>query len=218
VAQPVTNTEPSLETTQQEVEEKKYRSISLPIDGLIRSLANRLGGAKAKEVERFIKFAMVGTLGAVVDLGVLNLMQFTLLPPVNDLGERNGFTFLFGIFIPFAVVAATISFIAAITSNFFWNRFWTYPDSRSRSVRRQMVQFATVSTIGWLSRSIWIGVSFFFVGRVVVSIVQMINPAYAPPIEMVGKIGVNVSTLMGIFIVMIWNFFANRYWTYSDVD
>lgn len=213
----VTNQESSVDASQDGTAQM-YRSITLPIDGLIRAVANRVGGSKSKEVERFIKFAMVGTLGAMVDLGVLNLMQFTFLPPINELGERNGVVFPFGVFVPFAVIAATISFVAAITSNFFWNRFWTYPDSRSRSIRHQMVQFATVSTIGWLSRSLWIGVSFFFVGRVAVSVIQVVNPLYSPPVEMVGKIGVNVATLIGIFIVMVWNFFANRYWTYSDVD
>lgn len=199
-------------------EQSKSRSISMPIDGLIRTVANKVGGSKAKEVERFIKFAMVGTLGAVVDLGTLNLLQFTILPPVNSADETIVLPLPFGINIPYAVIAATLSFIAAITSNFFWNRFWTYPDSRSRPIRQQMIQFTAVSVVGWISRTIWIGLSFRFIGDLAVSIAQIVNPAFTPNVEAVGKIGVNISTLMGIFIVMIWNFFANRYWTYNDVD
>jgi len=199
-------------------EKPNTRAITMPFDGIIRAIATKVGGSKAKEVERFIKFAMVGTLGAIVDLGTLNILQFTILPPVDSAGETLALPLLFGFALPFAVIAATFSFIAAITSNFFWNRFWTYPDSRSRPMRQQMVQFATVSVVGWISRSIWIGLSFRFIGNLAVSIMQIINPAFAPDVEFIGKLGVNISTLMGIFIVMIWNFFANRYWTYSDVD
>ena len=46
------------------------------------------------------------------------------------------------------VIAGTISFIAAIISNFIWNRYWTYPDSRSKPIARQLVQFAVISVMG----------------------------------------------------------------------
>ena len=72
-----------------------------------------------QERTRFLKFMAVGVIGAVVDFGIMNL-----------------FSKLFGMSL---VIAGTISFICAILSNFFWNRFWTYPDSRSRPISRQLV-------------------------------------------------------------------------------
>ncbi|HNR46975.1 MAG TPA: GtrA family protein, partial [Anaerolineaceae bacterium] len=80
-----------------------------------------------RERTRFLRFAVVGTIGAVIDFGIFNLLIW--------LGMR-------------AIVASAISFIAAVISNFLWNRYWTYPDSRSKPLARQMVQFLLVSLVG----------------------------------------------------------------------
>jgi putative flippase GtrA len=32
------------------------------------------------------------------------------------------------------------------------------------------------------------------------------------------RIGKNLSLMLAVGIVMFWNFFVNRYWTYNDVD
>jgi len=86
--------------------------------------------AKSNRTEflRFIKFAIVGTIGAVVDYAVLNLgVQVFKLP---------------------LLVANAISFTAAVLSNFTWNRLWTYPESRSESLLPQLGQFALVNLAG----------------------------------------------------------------------
>ena len=65
----------------------------------------------AKERSRFIRFAIVGAAGAVIDFGVFNFL-----------------TNLVGYFKENVVWASVISFILAVISNFTWNRLWTYPD------------------------------------------------------------------------------------------
>ncbi len=85
-------------------------------------------GVREKEAERFFKFLVVGTVGFIVDFGTLAFL-------VEVMG-----------FIP--VAANTISFSAAVVSNFTWNRYWTYPDSRSKRRRIQLLQFAVVSIVG----------------------------------------------------------------------
>jgi len=83
----------------------------------------------SREIERFIKFALVGTSGTVVDFGVLNLLIL-----------------VFG----FSLVAAnTCSFSAAVFNNFIWNRLWTFPESRERPFVPQLIQFALVNVAGW---------------------------------------------------------------------
>ena len=64
------------------------RAIRTPIDGLIVAVARIVGGKKAKEVERFLKFASVGTLGAIIDLGTSNLLMATILSPIGPHGTR----------------------------------------------------------------------------------------------------------------------------------
>lgn len=199
-------------TEESSSEARQTRSITTPLDRYIQTIAKRLGGDKAKEVERFIKFAMVGTIGFVVDFGTLNILLATLLPPVDSAG--NSLT-------TNVALATTVAFIAAITSNFIWNRLWTYPDSRSRSIFRQMAQFATVSVIGWLARTLWITLAYQPVGNAVYPIVQSLEiPLYAslPDVDAAARLGANITQFIGVFVVMIWNFFANRYWTYNDVD
>ena len=186
------------------------RAIQTPVDALIGGVARRVGGSKAKEVERFIKFAIVGTIGFLVDFGTLNLLQATVLPPVNAAGEDIGIN---------VAIATTISFFAAVTSNFTWNRFWTYPDSRSKSIRHQLSKFTLVSISGWLVRSTWITLAYLPIGNLLYPAIGSSSLfSGMSPEEATAKIGTNVALFIGVFVVMIWNFFANRYWTYNDVD
>jgi putative flippase GtrA len=139
---------------------------------------------------RFFKFAFVGAVGAVVDFGVFNLMSAVIGLP--------------------AVSASVISFILAVVSNFIWNRYWTYPDSRSKTVTRQIVQFVLVSLVGLIIRT----PLFAYLELVLVPLAEKYLPnAPFTPLT----IGHNVSLAIAIVVVMLWNYVANRYWTYSDV-
>ncbi len=190
--------------------QRKSHAIQTPIDGLIRRIARKFGGSKAKELERFIKFAIVGAIGFVVDFGSVNILQSTLLPPVDATGNDLAIN---------VAIATTIAFIAAVVSNFIWNRLWTYPDSRSRSIRRQLVQFTLVSVSGWLVRTLWITLAYHPIGNLLYPVLGDVSLfANMSPESAAARIGTNVALLIGVFVVMIWNFFANRYWTYSDVE
>ncbi len=180
-----------------------------PIDRIILWVAGHFGN-KAKEVERFLKFVMVGTMGAAVDFTTLFILTSTIFRPVEPFVRLK------------VIMATTFAFLAAITSNFIWNRFWTYPDSRSRSVRRQMAQFTFVNTVGWGARTLWISLTFAAIGAAVtptfITLRQSIAAAYVPGPGTEAKVGAFVAQFIGLWVVMVWNFFANRYWTYNDVD
>ncbi len=83
---------------------------------------------RSQEFIRFIKFAIVGAFGMVVDLSILNILHG-----------------LVGLHL---LVANTISFSTAVVSNFTWNRLWTFPETRDRPVHIQLTQFAIVSVVG----------------------------------------------------------------------
>jgi putative flippase GtrA len=147
----------------------------------------------SRERKRFMRFAMVGFFGAIVDFGTFNLL-----------------TGLFGFS---AVVASVFSFIAAIISNFTWNRFWTYPDSRSKRIYEQLVQFTAVSVVGLAIRTPIIAVlegplRRFFAGF------SFIQFRYISP----DVLGNNLALAFAVITVMFWNFFINRYWTYGDIQ
>ncbi|HVN54213.1 MAG TPA: GtrA family protein [Anaerolineaceae bacterium] len=144
-----------------------------------------------RERSRFFKFAMVGVLGAIVDFGVFNLLV-------------NGFHLQ-------AVPSSVVSFTCAIISNFLWNRFWTYPDSRSKRIHHQVVQFIMVSVIGLVIRT----PLFAFLEPNLIGFFTRLNL----PVPVSARfLGHNVSLAIAVIVVMFWNFFANRYWTYSDIQ
>lgn len=87
-----------------------------------------LAQTNCKEFGRFIKFATVGTSGAVVDFGVLNLLHLVF-----------GFSKFW---------ANACSFTLAVINNFTWNRLWTFPESRERPPKSQLAQFALVNVAG----------------------------------------------------------------------
>lgn len=188
------------------------RGFRNPLDIIIEAVARRFG-SKSKEVERFLRFAVVGLIGAIVDFGTVFVLQATLLPPTNSNNEPIASN---------VALATSIAFLAAVVSNFFWNRYWTYPDSRSRSVRRQLVMFTFISLVGWLARTVWISVAFNPMGElmmpILLPVIQIVRPGYVPSVTASGKLGTMVAMLIGVVVVMFWNFIANRIWTYNDVD
>ena len=144
----------------------------------------------SQERMRFLKFMVVGVFGAVVDFGIMNL-----------------FSKLFGMTL---VWAGTISFICAIVSNFIWNRYWTYPDSRSRPIASQLVMFFVVNVAGLAIR---LPILHFLEPPMRGLFVRLSLSVFTP--EFLGK---NFTLAVAVGVVMLWNFFVNRYWTYNDVD
>jgi putative flippase GtrA len=145
-----------------------------------------------RERTRFLKFAVVGIIGAVVDFGIANLLVYVF--HVN------------------LVIAGTISFICAIISNFVWNRLWTYPDSRSKSIVSQFVQFSIISVMGLAIRIPILKFGEPLLFRFFENLPFQI-PIFTP--DFLAK---NFTLAIAVIIVMFWNFFVNRYITYSDVE
>lgn len=144
----------------------------------------------SKERTRFIRFAVVGGIGAIIDFGILNLLIH--------------FSFAY-------VSAGCISFIAAMLNNFFWNRYWTYPDSRSKNLGRQLAQFGIINVIGLGIRIPLLA----FLENILIGWAEKLLPDFFLTPQIVGH---NSGLAIAILIVMLWNFLANRYWTYNDVS
>ena len=139
---------------------------------------------------RFLKFLFVGITGAVVDFGIMNLMRIVV-----------GLSLVW---------SQAISFSVAVINNFLWNRYWTYPDSRSKAPYRQLIQFFLINLVGILVRTPL--VTWF--DKLILSFLN--KSSYSLPLENY-IISQNLALTGAIGIILLWNFFANRYWTYSDV-
>jgi putative flippase GtrA len=161
-----------------------------------------LAKTNRKEFKRFSKFLVVGVTGFVVDFGMFNFLLKALnFPPV---------------------LAQAVSFTLAAINNFLWNRYWTYPDSRTKPILRQFGMFFVLSVIGLLIRT---PIFTLLSGPMVALVESMQYGLLAGLIAFatdtlhisIEQLGLNAALAIAVVVVMFWNFFSNRFITYSDV-
>ncbi len=154
------------------------------------SQAQSFARSNRKEINRFLKFSVVGAAGAFTDFTVLNLLvqRFHLLP----------------------VVANSFSFTAAVIQNFILNRYWTYPESRQRQATAQLVQFFLVNIVG-------LGINSLILVSVDHSLrnfwIHLLGNA-----DTGFFVSYNFAKLFAVGIVLFWNFGVNRMWTYRGLS
>jgi putative flippase GtrA len=148
--------------------------------------------ARPMEVKRFIKFGIVGLIGFTIDTTTLNLL----------VGFANMQTTVL------RLAAKTISFTLALTSNFFWNRYWIYPETRTERKRVTAPKFALVNAGGWALNLVIFG----FLSSIFIYIFsEWLEPQAAL------LAGINAAQMCAVAVVMFWNYFVNRYWTFRKV-
>jgi putative flippase GtrA len=84
-------------------------------------------------IYQFAKFAAVGTLNSLINIGIGNLL-------IAMTGITSGFWF---------TVFAAISFLCATTNSFFWNRLWTFGATGGAGAS-EVVKFYVISGGGFL--------------------------------------------------------------------
>ena len=153
---------------------------------------------KRQEIARFLKFCVVGTLGAVIDFGLLNLLV-----------QWAGFP---------KALANVCSFSAAVISNFVWNRLWVYPETRGEPMRKQFVQFTLVNVVGLLiNTAIFTAGDRWLLGEAGL----LAEPMGALALTLGMKhfdLAYNGAKIVATGVVLFWNFFANRLWTFRHVE
>lgn len=135
------------------------------------------------EAKRLIKYALVGVLGTFIELSILNLLIF-------GVGWSSDFD---------KVMANVVAVSLAISSNFVWNRLWTFPESVGSERGGQFIKFLSVSLIGLVLNSVifYAADNFFF---------EHLFPTV---------IAVQLAKFTAIAIVLVWNFTVNRFWTFQ---
>ncbi|MCS6909378.1 MAG: GtrA family protein [Anaerolineales bacterium] len=169
----------------------------------------RLARRQPVERKRFIKFLIVGTMGFMVDFGTFNLLH------AMNVGEQIAHRLLP---IPYLlthpeVIEQATSFCAAVLNNFLWNYGWIYPEARQSNQAKKLTKFFIVSVAGLL-----IGVPVF---TLALSVTRPLVAATAlsglqsllPNLNLAG----NLALVCRVAVLLFWNFFVNRFWTYRDV-
>lgn len=132
---------------------------------------------------QFGKFAAVGTLNTFVDIGVLSLEILVLGTP--------------GILI--YVIFKTVSFLAATTNSFLWNKFWTF-DSQEPANSSQTAKFYAVAVIGFLLN---VGLASYVFGGVA-------NPKGISP-----DLWAKIAALAGVAAAFLWDFLGYKYFVFK---
>ncbi len=140
-----------------------------------------------KEFERFGKFLVVGLIGFVIDFGTSNVLKRLGVPPE---------------------IAQAISFSVATLSNFAFNYFWIYPEAKQANVVKKIGQFIIVSVVGLLIRTP-IFLAVYFIDQ---PIINGLNLNHLPI-----DIAFNGALASAVIVLLFWNFFVNRFWTYREV-
>lgn len=142
--------------------------------------AARFIGKKAPTFYQFIKFAETGGLNTFVDLGVLNLLILA-----------TGFSA--GIYYS---VFKGISFIAAVTNSFFWNKHWVFESkAKGKKEEKEFAKFIVVSVGG------------FLVNVTVASLVLFLSKKSS---TLDPKIIANVAAAIAFVMTMMWNFLGYK--------
>ena len=145
-----------------------------------------------QDQERFVKFAVVGISGTIVDFGFFNLFSINFKLPI--------------------ILSSIFSFSIAVFNNFYWNRIWTYPESRQKSLKDQLLKFGVVSILGLIIRTPLFAIIEAPMIELVTSIFDK-NFFISPEI-----LGHNVALGIVIILVLFWNYFINRIWTYKNLN
>ena len=164
----------------------------------IGHLVSSLITEKRHELVRFLRFCVVGVIGTAIDFGVFNLMH-------NVLHVHQ-------------VLSNTLSVSAAIVNNYLWSRYWVYPETKNRQGGRKFAQFAVVSVIAWALNTgiLWSGDHWLLGGEGLLA--GLVAPVAAAMGVAHSVFSSNAAKVIATGIVLFWNFFANRLWTFSDVD
>lgn len=124
-----------------------------------------------EHIKQFFKFCVVGTIGTAIDFGLLYVLV--------EFGHV------------FYLLAATISFIAAVINNYLLNKVWTFQD-KNRNFFKQFVQFLLVSLVG--------------LGLNLLILYLLVDKAHLWYI---------FAKVLATGVVLIWNFIANKFWTFK---
>ncbi len=144
-----------------------------------------------KELIRFVKFAIVGISGTLIDIGFFNLFN-----------QRFGIS---------PITAKALSFSIAVFNNFLWNRLWTYPESRELPLTKQFAQYLLVSIVGLI-----INTSIFAITDQ--SLIRFFNGILPDNFILSATVvGHNISVAIATIVVLFWNYFANRFWTFRSI-
>jgi putative flippase GtrA len=139
-------------------------------------------------VRQFVKFGIVGVSSTVINFAVLNLML--------AMTHHRYFS-------------ATVAFLVSVVNGYIWNKKWTFKEAQAKAVHTQFIQFLLVNLIG-------LGLDLLIIGLLSGPCETLLHHSYPHlSTDSVFKIATNLAQLVATAVIVFWNFFANRLWTFK---
>ncbi len=126
------------------------------------------------------KYGVIGVLNTLINAGIYNFLIF-----ITDIAK--------GLMIDLFFV---ITFVITVINSFFWNKYWAFEERGAGTIKKEALQFFTVSSIVALINT---GLIHF-----------LINVAGAPA-NLDPKIWANVALVFAIVVAFLGNFFGYKY-------
>jgi len=142
------------------------------------------------------KFALIGVLNTLVDIGTLAFLTFVFR---SSLGIDSK-TALIGV-VTFYSLYKSISFIIANINSYYWNKYWTFEQGGKKQTRSEFVQFFAVSIVGFIIN--------VFIASVVFKIILGSLIGFSS--DQLGLIGAAAGSIAGL----VWNFVGYKLWVFK---
>lgn len=97
-------------------------------------------------------------------------------------------------------VSVTVAFLVSVVNGYVWNKRWTFRDVQAKAIHTQFTQFLLVNMVSW-------GLDLLFVRLISVPLETDLH------VSMVKA--TNLAQLVATAVLVFWNFFANRLWTFK---
>lgn len=155
-------------------------------------------------MREFVKFGIVGTVGFIVDFTTYTILTRLLdWDTVYCLGfgggsETLGLGDIQACTNPrYPIVAANmVSVLAAVVSNFFLNKFWTFRDSRKGVMAAQGVAYVIMNFITWALNQILTGI---FASRLAI-----LHIVFGPAADLAAKV-------LAVLFILFFNFAGSKF-------
>lgn len=126
--------------------------------------------------------------------GVRQFVKFGIVGASSTVIDWGIYLFLTRIFGMFYLMAKILSFSVAVFNSYVWNRRWTFR-SNDPAKLKQFIKFLTISIVGLVLNS---SIMFLAVDKF--------------------KLHDIVGLALATAIILIWNFLANKYYTFKEAD
>ncbi len=97
-------------------------------------------------------------------------------------------------------VAVTVAFLVSVVNGYIWNKRWTFKSAPTKAVYTQFTQFLLVNAVSW-------GLDLLFV--------RLISVPLEHDFHLSAVKATNLAQLAATGVLVFWNFFANRFWTFK---